>query len=105
MPLSESWKAWAVPWDLALTESGNSGRLTRSTAATPSLRATPGRRLYEMVTAGNCPSWFTAMGPTPGLILATVDRGTSSPLEERTYRRVRASGLRWKSLRTSTKTV
>ena len=35
MPLSELWKAWAVPCDSAVTVSGSSGRAAASTAPTP----------------------------------------------------------------------
>ena len=52
-PCSESWKAWAVPWKLALSVAGSrSSRCTASTCATASLSDTPGFGLKEIVTDG-----------------------------------------------------
>jgi hypothetical protein len=84
-PLSESWKAWAVPWKLMLSVAGGrSSRRTASTWATASLSETPGRGLNEIVTDGSCPRCVTVSGPTPVVIWATEPSGTSAPPAART---------------------
>jgi hypothetical protein len=51
-------------------------------AATASLKATPGARLKEIVTAGNWPSWFTARGAILFSKWATALSGTTLPVGE-----------------------
>src|SRR5512134_2383964 len=94
-PFREAWKACAVPWKLVVMDAGRVARATLSTAETASPRANPGRRLNERVTEGSWPRWFTSSGPRPGDSLATADRGTSAPEEERTYSRESADGSSW----------
>jgi hypothetical protein len=64
---SDAWKACAVPEKRPRIVPGRrisrSARLTASTAV-PS--ATPGGRLKEIVTDGNCAWWLTASGAIDG---------------------------------------
>ncbi len=84
-PFSESWKAWAVPWNVALSVAGmRSSRCTASTWAVASLSDTPGLVLNEMVTEGSWPRWVTTSGPSPGVSLAIESSGTRRPLVART---------------------
>jgi hypothetical protein len=62
---------------------GSTWRASRCTASTASLRAAPGRRLKEIVTAGSWPTWFTVVTPTPGTSFDVTSRGTRPPFEER----------------------
>ena len=83
-PRSESWKAWAAPWKVALSVAGiRSSRCTASTCFTASLSDTPGLVLNEIVTAGSCPRWFTTRGPSPGVSVTSASRGTNRPEIER----------------------
>ena len=78
---SEAWKAWAVPWKLAVTAAG---MLTSRSAAwmfcTASLRAMPGARLNDSVTDGKNPWWLTARGVVLGANLVMALSGTCWPV-------------------------
>src|SRR5262249_15653899 len=83
---SDSSNARAVPTNSAGTLdgipiSGSAGRMA-STAA-PSDE--PGATLYEIVTDGNWPWWFTTRGNSFGSIRTNVESGTGAPESDRTY--------------------
>src|SRR5258706_14831109 len=82
-PFDDDWKACAAPWKLVVIDAGSTWRASRCTASTASLRATPGLRLKEIVTAGSWPTWLTVVTPTPGTILDVTSSGTRFPFEER----------------------
>ncbi len=56
---SDDWNACAVPWKVPEIESGMwMEAVTFWIALTASPSATPGARLNDSVTAGNCPWWL-----------------------------------------------
>src|SRR5207247_8565927 len=78
---SEAWKAWAVPWKVALMEVGKAiWRSAARIASTASPREKPGARLKERVTAGNWPWWLTARGTRAGSKEARALRGNGPPV-------------------------
>ena len=53
-----------MPEKLAATVLGKTSAETCRTAANAGPSDTPGARLNDTVTDGNCPEWFTVTGPT-----------------------------------------
>jgi len=94
IPLSDAWKACAVPWKLRVTVGGSRSVAALSMRVSASPSDTPGRRLNETVAAGSCPRWFTDSGPTAGRIRATASSGTIRPPADLTYRLDRSFGSR-----------
>jgi hypothetical protein len=85
-PLSDCWKACALPWKLVEMVMGRVFAAKRVISFTASPMATPGCKLNEMVTEGSCPMWFTVSGPRLVTSLATVLSDTSCPLAQRMYK-------------------
>ena len=82
--MSDRWKACAVPWKLVLSVAGR--RMSRSTSwicSTACAEGTPGRRLKEIVTAGQLAQVVDGQRAHVRVSLATAPSGTSLPLEER----------------------
>src|SRR5436305_6813560 len=92
-PCSEDWNACAVPWNDVETFDGSVDFAASLISLTAAPSEVPGLRLNESVTDGAWPEWFTASGPTVGIIFATASSGTSSPDEERTYSIDNAAGF------------
>src|ERR1700739_5120726 len=80
-PESDDWKACALPWNVVVVVGGRACLARSLISATASPIEVPGLRLKEIVTAGNCPRWFTERGPSVGLSFATALMGTSWPVE------------------------
>ena len=77
---SDAWKACAVPWKLPWMRGGRpSARVAASTAATASPSETPGARLNDSVTAGNCPWWLIESGAVVSVTRVTARSGTGPP--------------------------
>src|SRR5205085_682818 len=92
-----AWNACAVPENPVLIVEGSVCRAAFWTSFTAAPRETPGGRLNDSVTDGNCPLWFTLNGPTSLDADATDVSGTSVPVCERKYSNWRAEGSRWYS--------
>src|SRR5512133_676157 len=79
---SDAWNAAAEPWNVACMLAGSP---TSCRAWFTALIASPsdvrGARLNEMVTAGNCPRWFTLIGPVVSSMWANALSGTCDPDE------------------------
>src|SRR2546428_13424278 len=89
----EAWKAWAVPWKVALMEVGKAiWRSAARIASTASPREKPGARLKERVTAGNWPWWLTAKGGRAGSEWGKAVRGAWAPGADLKQRGLVASG-------------
>src|SRR4051794_6588923 len=94
-PCTDCWNAWAAPWNVVVTVDGKVAAAVVFTASTASPSANPGFRLNEIVTEGSCPVCATTDGPTLVTTCATVSRGISRPLDERTYSIDSARGSPW----------
>src|SRR5437899_5280376 len=67
-------------------------RVTRSIDCTAAPRETLGGRLKDTVTAGNWPWWLTASAVARCSIVASVERGTWPPADDRKETRPRTDG-------------
>src|SRR5207248_10359033 len=92
-PCSDDWNACAVPWNDVETVDGSVAFAAWLISFTAAPSEVPGLRLNDSVTEGDWPEWFTASGPTVGIIFATASSGTSSPEDERTYSIDNAAGF------------
>ena len=85
MLTSDARKARAVPWNPAWMPRGMPrSSFARSIARTASPSETPGARLKETVTTGNCPWWLIASGARDASMRVKAERGTTAPDAPRT---------------------
>src|ERR1700733_1597623 len=74
---SESWKAWAAPWNELVIEGGRFTAFSaRSISSTAVLREAFGARLKDTVTDGNCARWLITRGALVILMSAMPPSGT-----------------------------
>src|SRR5580658_178094 len=74
---SESWSAWAAPWNEVLMEGGRCTAFSAcSISSTAVLNEASGARLNDTVTAGNCARWLMTSGDLVILMSAMPLRGT-----------------------------
>src|SRR5947207_7034530 len=79
-PLSDAWKAWAVPEKRPRIVVGSPiARVADSMSGTASPSATSGSRLKEIVTDGNWAEWLTMSGVVEASYLAKVLIGSGGP--------------------------
>src|ERR1035438_131004 len=91
----ELWNSFTVPWNLVEIPGGmRRSRMAASTWPAAWPREKPGFRLNEIVVAGNWPKWLMLDGRTCLPVFTMVSSGTHAPVDDRTYRRDRASGVR-----------
>ncbi len=94
--LASDWlNACAVPAKSARTLGGVPMRAwARTMAFTASPSDSPGARLKEIVTAGNCPWWLMASGVVVVVSWTIVLSGTGAPVGVRTKSRSSAADVR-----------